>query len=245
MMTVRPVSLSLPLASIRVGQPETFGGDAATEPPGRLWVSSIRKAEITGPVWLDTLNLAGDAQADQKNHGGLDQSLCVYPGVHYHHWAERLGRPLPPGSFGENLTLAGEWREQDVCLGDVFSFGEAVVQISQPRSPCYKLGRRWQLPLLPKWLQDSGRTGWYMRVLQPGLVAPTDTLELTERLYSEWPLTLVNSVKYERREELAVVHALAECPALGEFWRRKMRGRLLGDMPLYDDANRLEGPANR
>ncbi|MCB2379233.1 MOSC domain-containing protein [Hymenobacter sp. BT635] len=242
MMTAPPVSLSLPLASVRVGQPETLSSTAAG-PTSRAWTSAIRKAEITGPVWLDGLNLTGDAQADLKNHGGPDQALCVYPGVHYPAWTEQLGQPMLPGSFGENLTLAGPCTEQDVCLGDIFQLGEAVVQISQPRSPCYKLGLRWHTPLLPKWLQDSGRTGWYMRVLQPGTVAPTDTLELLERPYPQWPLPRVNSAKYELREDLSLARQLADCPALGEQWRRKMLGRLSGVLPLYDDANRLQGPA--
>lgn len=242
-MPVSAPALSLPLASIRIGQPETFSRAGAAGTPPRAWTSAICKAEITAPVWLDSLNLAGDAQADLKNHGGPDQALCVYPGVHYAAWTAQMGHPMLPGSFGENLTLAGDYAEQDVCLGDIFRLGGAVVQISQPRSPCYKLGLRWHTPLLPKWLQDSGRTGWYMRVQQPGLVAPTDALELLERPYPEWPLTLVNSLKYERRAELELVAALAACPALGQQWQRKLRGRLAGTAPLYDDANRLEGPA--
>ncbi|MCB2409756.1 MOSC domain-containing protein [Hymenobacter lucidus] len=236
-MPVSAPALSLPLASVRIGQPE------AAEALGRAWVSAIRKVEITGPVWLDALNLAGDLQADQKNHGGPDQALCVYSGGHYAYWSQQLSQPMLPGSFGENLTLAGDYTEHDVCLGDIFRLGGAIVQISQPRSPCYKLGLRWQTPLLPKYLQDSGRTGWYMRVLQPGLVAPTDALVLQERPYPEWPITLVNSVKYERREEVELVAALVACPALGQQWQRKLRSRLAGSAPLYDDANRLEGPA--
>ncbi|TGE23577.1 MOSC domain-containing protein [Hymenobacter metallicola] len=234
--------LSLPLLSVRVGQPETFDS-IEDETVARPWTSAIRKQEITAPVWLDALNLTGDAQADLKNHGGPDQALCVYPGSHYAFWTTQLGQPMQAGSFGENLTLDGPYTEQDVCLGDIFAFGAAVVQISQPRSPCYKLGRRWHTPLLPKWLQDSGRTGWYMRVLQPGQVASTDALTLLERPYPEWPLPLVNRVKYEQREDLALAAKLAACPALGEQWRRKMQGRVSGALPLYDDANRLQGPA--
>jgi MOSC domain-containing protein YiiM len=123
-------------------------------------------------VWLTQLNLAGDFQADQRNHGGPDQALCVYCGVHYAYWSRQLGQELTAGSFGENLTLAGSWTEADVCIGDVFALGEAVVQVTQPRSPCWKIARRWQTPLLSLWMQETGYTGWYMRVLQPGQVAP-------------------------------------------------------------------------
>ncbi len=235
-------ALHLPLASIRVGRPQTF---TPLETPAALfqpWSSAISKAEISGPVWLSELNLTGDRQADQQNHGGPDQALCVYPGVHYAEWSARLGRELGPGSFGENLTLAGSATEADVCLGDVFALGEAVVQVSQPRSPCFKLGRRWETPLLPRWLQDSGFTGWYMRVLEPGLVAPGAALTLLRRPFPEWPLTRVNSAKYGQRHDRELVAALAACPALGRQWQRKMQGRLSGALPLDDDANRLLGP---
>ncbi|SHJ15010.1 MOSC domain-containing protein YiiM [Hymenobacter daecheongensis DSM 21074] len=234
-------ALTLPLAALLVGRPESLGTPDAPTQLARTWVSAIRKTAVQDAIWLDALNLEGDAQAHPKVHGGPDQALCVYPGGHYPHWAERLGHALPPGSFGENLTLAGPATEHDVCIGDVFRLGEAVVQITQPRSPCYQLGLRWQQPLLPKWLQDSGRTGWYMRVLQPGHVAPTDSLQLTQRPYPEWPVARANSVKYELRDDLTLSAALAACPALGQQWRSKMLGRVSGALPLYDDANRLQG----
>jgi MOSC domain-containing protein YiiM len=235
-------SLLLPLASLRVGQPRTLGDADAPNPMHRLWTTAQFKEPVAVPVWLSALQLAGDEQADLRNHGGPDQALCVYPGAHYPYWQARLAQPLPPGSFGENLTLAEHWSEQEVCIGDVFAFGEAVVQVSQPRSPCWKIARRWQVPLLSKWMQESGFTGWYMRVLTPGLVGPTDTLELLERPSPEWPVARANAAKYHQRHDRELVAALAACPALGERWRAKMQGRLSGALPPDDDANRLEGP---
>lgn len=234
--------LTLPLQSLRVGRPQTLGTAEAAEPLARAWTSAIHKHALTEPVWLAPLNLAGDEQADLRNHGGPDQALCAYPGVHYAYWSARLGRELGPGSFGENLTLAGPWTEADVCLGDVYQFGEALVQISQPRSPCWKIARRWQEPLFSQWLQETGFTGWYMRVLQPGRVAPTDVLVLQQRPHPDWPLTRVNAAKYEQRHDLQLVAGLLACPELGEQWRRKLQGRLSGALPLNDDANRLVGP---
>ncbi|OON68900.1 MOSC domain-containing protein [Hymenobacter sp. CRA2] len=235
-------AIVLPLISLRVGRPQQLGNTAATEPLARAWTSAIHKTELTEAVWLTSLNLNGDEQADLRNHGGPDQALCAYPGAHYSYWSERLGREMSPGSFGENLTIGGAWTEAEVCLGDVFSFGEALVQISQPRSPCWKIARRWQQPLFSQWLQETGFTGWYLRVLQPGRVSPSDALVLQSRPYPEWPLTRVNAAKYEQRHDLSLVAELAACPALGEQWRRKMQGRLSGALPLNDDANRLVGP---
>jgi MOSC domain-containing protein YiiM len=241
-MTAFTPALSLPLVSVCVGRPHVLGQAGAPDPMQRPWTTAIHKEPLVQPVWLSKLNLNGDEQADQRNHGGPDQALCVYPGTHYAYWSRWLGRPMPPGSFGENLTLAGGYTEQQVCLGDVFQLGEATVQVSQPRSPCWKLARRWQAPLLSKWMQDTGFTGWYMRVLTPGYVAPTDCLELLARPYPQWPLTRVNSAKYEYRHDQALVAELAACPALGQHWRNKMQGRLSGALPLNDDANRLQGP---
>ena len=241
-MTEPTSSLTLPLVSLRVGRPQQLGAAEATEPLARAWTSAIHKSEVTAPVWLTALNLDGDEQADLRNHGGPDQALCAYPATHYAYWTARLGRELGPGSFGENLSIGGIFTEADVCLGDVFALGEALVQISQPRSPCWKIARRWQEPLFSQWLQETGFTGWYLRVLQPGRVAPTDSLVLQTRPHPEWPLTRVNAAKYEQRHDLALVAELAACPALGESWRRKMQGRLSGALPLNDEANRLLGP---
>ncbi|HEX8425725.1 MOSC domain-containing protein [Hymenobacter sp.] len=234
--------LSLPVVSLRVGLPQALGVPEATEALHRPWTSAIFKQVITKPIRLDTLNLAGDEQADQRNHGGPDQALCAYPAAHYAYWVERLQLPLTAGSFGENLTIGGDYTEVDVCIGDVFAFGEAVVQISQPRSPCWKIARRWQLPFFSQWLQETGFTGWYLRVLQPGLVDPTDVLQLLERPHPEWTIARANAAKYEQRHDQELVAQLAACPALGERWRLKMQGRANGFLPLNDDANRLVGP---
>lgn len=235
-------ALSLPLISLRVGLPQALGVPGAPEVLDRPWTSAINKQALTESVWLDMLNLTGDEQADQRNHGGPDQALCAYPAVHYRYWTERLGLLLEPGSFGENLTIGGNCIEADVCIGDVFAFGEAVVQISQPRSPCWKIARRWQLPLFSQWLQETGYTGWYLRVLQPGRVSPTNVLRLLERPHPEWTIARANAAKYEQRHDRELAAQLAACPALGEQWRRKMQGRTDGSLPLNDDANRLVGP---
>ena len=214
--------LSIPLAALQVGRPRTLGEPGAANPLHRAWTTALLKAPMTEPQWLSELNIDGDEQADLQNHGGPDQALCVYPGVHYAHWSAQLGQPIGAGSFGENLTLAGPWAEKDVCIGDIFRLGEATVQVSQPRSPCWKIARRWQAPLLPQWLQDTGFTGWYMRVLTPGRIQPNRSLELLERPFPEWTVARANGAKYEHRHDRALVAELAACPALGQRWLHKM-----------------------
>lgn len=113
------------------------------------------------------LNLAGDGQADLEVHGGADKAVYAYPSEHIAAWADELGQPLGPAAFGENLTVAG-WLESDVCIGDLWAWGDAVLEVCQPRWPCYKLGmHRGDQGILAR-LRTTGRTGWYLRVLEPG-----------------------------------------------------------------------------
>ena len=239
LLTLTP-SLSLSISSLRVGRPRLFE-ELRANSETRPWTSALLKEPLTGPVWLSSTNLEGDEQADLRSHGGPEQALCVYPSVHYPYWSTRLGQPLTTGSFGENLALDEPWAETDVCIGDIFAFGQALIQVSQPRSPCYKIARRWQTPHLALWMQESGFTGWYMRVLKPGVVAATDLLLLQERPHAEWTVARANAAKYGQRHDQSLAAELALCPALGEQWRRKMQGRSDGTVPLHDDAPRMYG----
>ncbi len=133
MLSILTPHLSLLISSLRVGRPRLFE-ELRTNSETRAWTSALLKEPLTGPVWLSATNLAGDEQADLRSHGGPEQALCVYPSVHYRYWSTRLGQPLTTGSFGENLALDEPWVETDVCIGDIFAFGEAIIQISQPRA---------------------------------------------------------------------------------------------------------------
>ncbi|HET7272154.1 MAG TPA: MOSC domain-containing protein, partial [Rubrobacter sp.] len=106
----------------------------------------------------------GDGQADLVNHGGPEKAVCVYPFDHYVHWERVFGRRLECGAFSENLTISGAV-ETEVCIGDVFMVGEAMVQVSQPRTPCSKLAGKNGERLLTKWVGQKGYSGYYLRVL--------------------------------------------------------------------------------
>ena len=147
---------------------------------------------------LSSTNLAGDGQADLKVHGGPDKAVCVYSADHYPFWRQELGvQECGPGWFGENFSVEGQ-RETDVAVGDTYRIGTAVVQISQPRAPCWKLGRRWHRLDMPKLVVQSGRTGWYLRVLETGDVECGDALTLLDRPFSRWTIDAVNAVAYSR-----------------------------------------------
>ncbi|HEU4685119.1 MAG TPA: MOSC domain-containing protein [Nitrospira sp.] len=143
--------------------------------------TGIWKEPVTGRVMLRQLNLDGDEQADLTVHGGLDKAVYVYPSEHYPIWrAELPGIDLPYGSFGENFTTEG-LDERSVHIGDRFRIGGAVVEVTQPRLPCYKLGIRFGRADMPKRFHASGRCGWYLAVLQEGEVGAGDAWERIAR----------------------------------------------------------------
>lgn len=227
------------VASIQVGRPQIRGSDDAENPWDRRWFSGFVKKPVDGPVALRWLNLEGDAQADLEHHGGVDKAVCCYPSVHYDGWRRELELPLPFGSFGENFTIDG-LAEPDVCIGDVWKVGEAVVQVSQPRQPCWKLARRWKLKNLTRQLQDSGRTGWYLRVLTEGVVASHAPIFLSDRPHPDWTIARANRIMHVDKLDLASAAALAELPSLSASWKATLTNRVeKGVEP--DLARRLEG----
>lgn len=140
-------------------------------------LTGIFKKPVQGRVMLRKLNLDGDGQGDLTVHGGVHQAVYVYPFEHYEYWQEKLGRPdLPFGQFGENFTVRG-MLEGQIHIGDIFRVGGAMVQVTQPRVPCYKLAMKMQLPQFPKLFMASGRTGFYLRVLQEGEVSAGNVIE--------------------------------------------------------------------
>lgn len=140
-------------------------------------LSGIRKLPVGGRVAVGRLGLAGDGQANPEVHGGLEKAVYVYSHDHYAPWVRELGRDdVTPGFFGENLTVEG-LTETAVRIGDIYRFGTTVVQVTQPRSPCFKLVARVGRPDFQKTFLASGRVGFYCRVLEEGEVAAGDRVE--------------------------------------------------------------------
>ena len=167
----------LRLVSVNVAQPTVIGHLRSGEPI----VSGIAKRPVVaGTLTLSELNLEGDRQADLTVHGGPDKAVYAYPAEHLPVWNEELGADFGPGTFGENLTVEG-MREDDVRIGDIWAWGEARLQVAQPRSPCYKLAAITGRPDIGKRLIRAGRTGWYLRVLRPGVVPVAGPIRVVAR----------------------------------------------------------------
>lgn len=244
---VAPHGIVQRLRSIQVGQPRDLGTPGAADRDDRPWRTGFYKEPATGPLWLARTNLEGDGQADLRVHGGPDKAVCVYPAARYLYWEHALGIPaLPPGAFGENFSVEGVL-ESDVCVGDVYRVGDATVQVSQPRGPCWKLARRWRVKDLAVRFQHTGFTGWYLRVLAEGTVQAGQHLTLVRRPHPEWTIARANQVKYHDRDDLAAARALAACETLGHSWRATLAARAAGDGDTgsANEDERLHGADRR
>jgi MOSC domain-containing protein YiiM len=165
----------LAVRDVFVGRPSLLGHRRDTPV-----YSAIAKARVgVGSLELTELNLEGDQQADLSVHGGPDKAVYVYPAEHYQGWSTD-SFSLGPGGVGENVSLSGA-EEDTVRIGDVWAWGNALLEVSQPRTPCFKLAMRTgRKDVIPAMI-DSGRTGWYLRVLRPGRVPTSGAMTLVER----------------------------------------------------------------
>jgi MOSC domain-containing protein YiiM len=214
------------LVSVNVGQPTVIGANR--------WGNPIRSGIVKRPVAaetlvLDALNLEGDRQADLTVHGGPDKAVYAYPSEHLPRWNDELGVDFGIGTFGENLTTAG-WLEDAVRIGDIWAWGEALLQVSQPRSPCYKLAAVTGRPDLLKRFVRSGRTGWYLRVLQPGIVPVAGPVQVMTR--DPAGITVLASHRALTAEtSRSTLEAIVRAPALAAAWREPLLARLDGMSP--------------
>ncbi len=192
--------------------------------PGRD-SSAIAKRRTAERLAVTRLGLSGDQQADLSVHGGADKAIHHYPRDHYANWREELGdltRLGEAGAFGENVSTRG-WTEADVCLGDRFRMGSAMVEIAQGRQPCWKQAHFLGMPDLVARMIKTGRTGWYYRVIEDGVIAAGDLLTLVDRPHPDWPISRLFKLLIGggyRGEEVAL-RELARRPVLAEEWRRR------------------------
>ena len=203
--------------------------------------SAIAKTPVRGPVHVGPLGLEGDEQGDPKVHGGPDKAVHQYAQEHYAPWRTELGA-LPvlaaPGAFGENIASTG-MTEHSLCLGDQVRAGSVLLEVSQSRQPCWKLSDRFGTADMARRVQQSGRTGWYYRVLQAGTLQAGERFTLIERPWPQWSLARVIAVLYHQPFDAAVLRDLATLP-LTPSWRRLVEGRLARGV-LEDWAPRMEG----
>ncbi|MFE6014008.1 MOSC domain-containing protein [Bacillus thuringiensis] len=220
------------LLSLSIGLPKevTYGGKVIN--------TGINKKQVKEPVYLSFVKFNGDGQADLVHHGGVDKAVCVYTGDHYPYWEKELNQDLVYGAFGENITVSG-MREEDVCIGDTFELGEAIVQVTQPRQPCFKLAKKYNIPKLPLYFQETGYTGFYFRVLKEGWVSAVDTLKRLQSDPKGVSVAFANRIMHKEKQNIEGVKRILEVKALSSSWRKSFEKRISGEE--INTKERLEG----
>jgi MOSC domain-containing protein YiiM len=210
-MRLVSVNVGLPRLVLRDGEPVSTG---------------IFKEPVSGRVMLRTTNLDGDRQADLSVHGGPSKAAYNYASEHYDYWKGELpGMELPCGMFGENFTTAG-MQESEINIGDKFRVGSALVMVTEPRMPCYKLGIRFGRSDIIKRFLVSGRTGFYFAVLQEGEVGAGDEIELIEQDKHSIKVSDVTRLYARDRQNINLLRRVIEVEALPENWRGYFRNQL-------------------
>lgn len=187
--------------------------------------SAIAKQPVTGAVRIGWQGLEGDKVADPVHHGGWDKAIHLYPQDHYEWWRDRTpGHPLldAPGAFGENIASWG-MIEEDICLGDRFSLGTAIVEVSHGRQPCWKLDHRFGTRDVMATIVKTGRAGLYFRVVREGEAEAGIRMDLLDRTLPAWSMSRVFRLLIGggHKAEPDAVRALAEMPVLAEAWRSR------------------------
>lgn len=218
-MTSPPLTLAL--LSVNVGLPAIIG-----KAHGAPVLSGIRKTKAAGTtILLTETNLAGDRQADLSVHGGPDKAVYAYPAGHWPVWRAEHGLAAGPGSFGENLTYEGA-TEEEIRIGDVFAWGDALLAVSQPRQPCFKLAMLLGRSDIGAAMVTSGRCGFYLRVLR-GAEVPLHGASLARiqtRLEAPSVRTLFKTL-YDTKATADRLDALAATPDLATDWRHAFATR--------------------
>jgi MOSC domain-containing protein YiiM len=220
------LGVTIDVVRVNVSGPRLLG------PAGAQIVSSIAKERVTvDHLALSTLNLDGDDQSDRTVHGGLDKAVYAYPSEHLEAWALDLDQPSladsPTAPFGENVSTLGA-TEDDVCIGDVWRWGTAVLQVAQPRWPCQKLTLHRRSTAAGGLMRSTGRTGWYLRVLDSGVVDVAGPITIVERHPAALSVRAANDALLDRTLAVrSTIEALVALDGvLADEWRLPLVERL-------------------
>ncbi|KEO81875.1 MOSC domain-containing protein [Tumebacillus flagellatus] len=220
--------MSIAITGFFTGEPKrvTFGA--------REEMTGICKEPADTPLFLSFERLEGNDVANPNFHGGEARTVCVYPHEHYAHWNEQFGVELPPGAFGENLTLQG-LTEDDVCIGDIYRIGDAVVQVTQARIPCKMIDLKLDVNGLFQQTALQAKSGYFFRTLQEGRIAKDSQVMLVERDPREVTASFCLHTVYHDKKNTAALRKILAVPALADNWRNMLQ-RLLDEADKQAEA---------
>lgn len=212
------------IAQLRIGRPAPL--------PGVPYASAYWRQPVAEAVMAGEFGLAGDQVGNPRVHGGPEKAIYAYPVSGYAAWAAEfpaLAAQFAPGAMGENLCVSG-LDESTVHLGDIIRCGAATLQVAQIREPCATFAAAMGTARVVKAMARSGRCGWYLRVLEPGLIAPGDPHDVIERPNPLWPcrrFTPIAAGRAGTHDDLAELSAL---PGLSRYWQAKLAQRLAAQL---------------
>ncbi|MEX3952088.1 MOSC domain-containing protein [Paraburkholderia sp. EG287B] len=201
------------------------GGMGYLDPEGQR--SGIFKRRIAGPVRVEAQGIVGDEHGDPRIHGGPEKAVHHYAAEHYACIAQAFAEcaeALVPGSLGENISASG-LTERNVHIGDIYEAGSTMLQVSQPRSPCWKINHRFGVERMSMHIAKGRITGWYYRVLRPGLIAPGDAITLVDRQTERFSIDAFWKVQLSHRPSIDALVELIAIPGLAPDWKRRLGER--------------------
>ncbi|DAB27699.1 MAG: molybdenum cofactor biosysynthesis protein [Sulfurimonas sp. RIFOXYD12_FULL_33_39] len=208
--------------SIQIGKVKSYEG----------WESASVKESVSSAVFASKSGFIGDEVADKIHHGGTDKAIFANSYENYENWAKFLDlKELPFGALAENLTISG-LHESSVCLGDIHKIGSAVLQVSQPRKPCWKISKRWDNKKFTSEIYTSGLTGWYYRVLEEGDIKAGDEVEIIKHDEAKISILEANTAFANPLEHRDILEKIVDISSIAESYKVSVLKRLEGTFSL-------------
>ncbi|NQY20721.1 MAG: MOSC domain-containing protein [Campylobacteraceae bacterium] len=188
--------------------------------------SAYKKISINDKVFVNYMGLENDIQSDKKHHGGEHKAICVFTQIAYEHFEEKYNLNLDVCSFGENITL-DNIEDKDICLADRFSIGEIIVEVSQPREPCFKISSIIGIKELTSLVLKENKTGFYLRIIKEGFISKNDTFKLISRKYEKINIEFINQVLRDYKNKQKEILEILECEELAPAFRKTLEKKLI------------------
>ena len=212
--------------ALLIGEVKNYGSQSATDKLNLPWISAIFKVAQNGEIFANELGFEGDSVADTKHHGGPEKAIFANSLSNYAQWEKFLGfKNLAYGAMGENLCIDG-LDESNVCVGDIHKIGSLVLQVSQPRKPCFKLSKRWGNENMATHIFETGLTGWYYRVITPGSCKAGDIIEIVKKDEVGMSILEINRLFFAPNENLELLKKINALTTITNGWHDDVKRRL-------------------